>query len=159
MDSHGTESRQHHAAVRRETLIRVVLLSVRLRASARELSDLGGAWSSTLQELEVLVTLDQLSGATQMTVGQLQRQLVLTSGALAHRLDKMEAAGHVRRTRTPADGRQMLVQMTPAGVAELRRVTSGQVGDDLAGSLSAIEQRLRRALSGSGEGDPAAGRT
>jgi DNA-binding MarR family transcriptional regulator len=159
MDSHDTESRQQHAAVRRETLIRVVLLSVRLRASARELSDLGGVWSSTLQELEVLVTLDQLPGATQMTVGQLQRQLVLTSGALAHRLDKMEAAGRVRRTRTPADGRQMLVQMTPAGVAELRRVTSGQVGDDLAGSLSAIEQRLRRALSGSGEGDPAAGRT
>lgn len=159
IDGHDDESTQARAALRRDALVRVVQLSVKLRTSARDLADLGAGWSSTLQELEVLVMLDQAPGAAQMSAGQLQRQLVLTSGALAHRLDKMEAAGRIRRVRSAADQRQVLVEMTPDGVAELRRVTSDQVGDGLAESLSAVESRLRRALTGSGDDDPAAART
>ena len=41
--------------------------------------------------------------------------LMITSGGLTARLDRLEAAGLIRRRRTDEDRRSFLVELTPAG--------------------------------------------
>lgn len=51
------------------------------------------------------------------SVGELGERLYLDSGTLTPLLKRMEAAGHLRRQRSPEDERRVLVQLTPAGMA------------------------------------------
>ncbi|WP_433258843.1 MarR family winged helix-turn-helix transcriptional regulator [Streptosporangium sp. CA-135522] len=55
-----------------------------------------------------------------VTVKELGAALRLDSGTLSPLLKRLEAAGLVRRERSAADERSVLVRLTPAG-AELRR--------------------------------------
>jgi DNA-binding MarR family transcriptional regulator len=50
------------------------------------------------------------------SAGELARIADLSSGAMTNRLDQLEAAGYVERLRDPADGRGVLVELTPAGL-------------------------------------------
>ena len=51
------------------------------------------------------------------TVGQLGQLLMLDSGTVSPLLSRLEAMGLVRRSRAHGDGRQVLVEPTPQGVA------------------------------------------
>lgn len=51
------------------------------------------------------------------TVGQIGEQLFLESSTLTPLLKRLEAAGHVRRERNPADERQVLIRLTDSGRA------------------------------------------
>jgi DNA-binding MarR family transcriptional regulator len=57
--------------------------------------------------------LDIVSQNGSMTAGQLATAARLTSGAVTAVLDRLEAAGLVRRTRDKADRRRVLVETTP----------------------------------------------
>lgn len=50
------------------------------------------------------------------TPGELGRQLGLTTGATTNLLDRIEAAGLVRRTPNPADRRSVLLEATEEGL-------------------------------------------
>jgi MarR family transcriptional regulator, organic hydroperoxide resistance regulator len=50
-----------------------------------------------------------------ITVGRLGERLQLDSGTLSPLLKRLEANGFVRRERSPADERTVLVSLTPAG--------------------------------------------
>ena len=46
---------------------------------------------------------------------ELNKLLLLTSGALTNALDRLQAAGHIRRRPNPEDARSVLVELTAAG--------------------------------------------
>ncbi|MEU6236817.1 MarR family winged helix-turn-helix transcriptional regulator [Kitasatospora sp. NPDC047058] len=48
-----------------------------------------------------------------ITPGRLREELALSSGAVTAVLDRLERAGHIRRTRDAADRRQVLVHYLP----------------------------------------------
>jgi DNA-binding MarR family transcriptional regulator len=138
----------------RQLLDRLVRLSINLRTSERELVEITSGMSSTLQDLEVLVLLDPKRGRRHISSNLLRRMLVLTSGAMAHRLDRLEATGRVRRVRPISDRRQVLIELTPAGLAELRRVVQEQVHGTVSEALTGVEARLRQALAPPDDGRP-----
>jgi DNA-binding MarR family transcriptional regulator len=50
-----------------------------------------------------------------LSAGDLSRMLMLSSGAMTNRLDRLESAGLIERLRDPNDRRGVLVHITPSG--------------------------------------------
>jgi MarR family transcriptional regulator, organic hydroperoxide resistance regulator len=88
------------------------------------------------------------------TVGALGARLHLDSGTLTPLLKRMEAAGHVTRTRDPADERRVIIGLSPQGRA-LREaalhvpatIAGGRTSDDIEELRSSV-QRLVVMLAG-----------
>ena len=72
----------------------------------------------TYPQYLVMVLLWERDG---QTVGQIGEQLFLESSTLTPLLKRLEAAGHVRRERNPADERQVLIRLTEDGRALKQR--------------------------------------
>ncbi|OYQ36475.1 MarR family transcriptional regulator [Niveispirillum lacus] len=66
----------------------------------------------TYPQYLVMVLLWEKDG---QTVGQIGEQLFLESSTLTPLLKRLEAAGHLRRERNPADERQVLIGLTDSG--------------------------------------------
>jgi DNA-binding MarR family transcriptional regulator len=87
-----------------------------------------------------------LSEADEQTVTELGEKLFLESNTLTPILKKLEQAGHVRRTRDPADERQVRVSLTAAG----RRLLESDPGEalveacGLGGDFSAVQKKVIR---------------
>jgi DNA-binding MarR family transcriptional regulator len=93
-------------------------LGLRLRRLANHLErelrrELAAAGIETW-ELEVLLTL-HTTPEQRSTAGALLRGSQVTAGAISNRIARMEAQGWVKRDVDPADRRQVLVTLTPAG--------------------------------------------
>lgn len=67
-------------------------------------------------EFDVLATLLRNGAPHQLTPGQLLDSMMITSGAMTNRLDRLEQRGFVKRTKSPNDGRQVLVKLTKKGL-------------------------------------------
>jgi DNA-binding MarR family transcriptional regulator len=67
------------------------------------------------EEWGVLNTLHLSGPPNRMAPGKLARRLELTSGAMTARLDRLEAAGLVRRQPDPEDRRGLRIELTDAG--------------------------------------------
>lgn len=68
----------------------------------------------TYPQYLVMVLLWERDG---QSVGQIGEQLFLESSTLTPLLKRLEAAGHVKRERNPADERQVLIRLTDGGRA------------------------------------------
>jgi DNA-binding MarR family transcriptional regulator len=77
----------------------------------RVLSDHGLSRGS----FDVLASLRRAGAPYRRSPTDLYRSLMRTSGAMTHRLGKLEADGLVRRVPDPGDGRSILVELTPRG--------------------------------------------
>ncbi|WTT39677.1 MarR family winged helix-turn-helix transcriptional regulator [Kitasatospora sp. NBC_00085] len=93
----------------------------------------------------------QDGGPGGITPGRLREELALTSGAVTAVLDRLERAGHIRRTRDAADRRQVLVHYLPgAGLmaaewfAPVARRTEVVRGEFTAAELAAVARFLGR---------------
>ncbi|HEU4319237.1 MAG TPA: MarR family transcriptional regulator [Acidimicrobiia bacterium] len=62
-----------------------------------------------------LETLTELDLVGPLTPSQLAEDLLLTSGGMTVRLNRLQAAGLIERQPNPRDGRGVLVRLTPAG--------------------------------------------
>ena len=60
--------------------------------------------------------------ARRLRVNELAREVVLSPTAMSRFVDRVEAAGYVRREPDPADRRALQVAITDEGVALLRRM-------------------------------------
>lgn len=79
------------------------------------------------------------------SAGQLASHMRLSSGAMTNRLDRMEAAGWIRRLPDPNDRRGTLVEPTEAGLAIWDRTVGTQAIRE-AQIASVLDERDRAAL-------------
>ena len=88
------------------------------RAISRDLADAG------LPDLSWYDLLWALYRRTdrRLRVNELAREVVLSPTAMSRFVDRVEAAGYVRRDSDPADRRALQVTITPEGVDLLRRM-------------------------------------
>ena len=68
-------------------------------------------------EIEVLLTLRRAPDH-RASAGDLGRECQVTSGAITNRISRLEKRGWVRRDVDPDDRRQVLVSLTPTGLAQ-----------------------------------------
>lgn len=84
-----------------------------LRRAETWLSPLGLSWET----FSLIAALRRSGKPYELNPTELQRQSLLTSGAMTNRIDRVEALGLVQRRPDPEDRRGVLVQLTPAGRA------------------------------------------
>lgn len=72
-------------------------------------------WSISRGEFDVLATLRRAGEPYTRAPKALAASMMLTSGGMTGRLDRLERAGLVRRSPDPADRRGLQVTLTPAG--------------------------------------------
>lgn len=66
-------------------------------------------------EFDVLTTLRRAGEPYELTASALLKAALVTSGAITHRIDRMEAKGLVERVRDLDDRRSVRVRLTPHG--------------------------------------------
>lgn len=66
-------------------------------------------------EWHLLAALRKSGPPYRRSPGQLSEDLGLSSGAMTHRLDRMESAGLIRRLPDPEDRRSLQIELTDAG--------------------------------------------
>lgn len=108
-------------------------------------------------EFDVLATLYR--GGEELSPGELAEALLLSPGATTNRVDRLEAAGLLRRDPDPRDGRGVRVSLTDQGRELLERALTEHVAGlaRLAEGLSAQEREqlsglLAKLLKGMGAG-------
>ncbi len=102
---------------------------------------------------DVLASLRRAGKPYQLTPTQLYNSLMLTSGAMTNRVDRLEAAGLVERLHDPADRRGVLVSLTKDGLKLIDRAvtTHMEVEETMLSSFSFSDRKkfaeLLRTLS------------
>lgn len=89
------------------------IFSYYLRRSDAWLSPLGLSWET----FSLIAALRRSGKPYELNPTELQRQSLLTSGAMTNRIDRVEALGLVERRPDPADRRGVIVRLTPTGRA------------------------------------------
>ncbi len=69
----------------------------------------------SLWQFDVLATLRRSGAPYLLSPTQLMRAVMLSSGAMTNRLDRLESAGLVKRQPDPSDRRGVLITLTPEG--------------------------------------------
>ncbi len=111
-------------------------------------------------EFDVLATLRRSGAPHRLTAGQLLSAMMITSGAVTNRIDRLERRGLIRRDADPADGRVVLVELTDAGTEKIdaalpdhaaneARIVAGLTGDEKA-TLARLLRQLHNAVEGVG---------
>jgi DNA-binding MarR family transcriptional regulator len=105
-------------------------------------------------EWKALNQLRQAEPPHRRSIGQLAAWAELSSGAMTNRVDRLEAAGFVRRVPDPNDRRGVLVELTDAGHkvweeslragAQNEALIAAALSDDEKEQLNALLRRLMR---------------
>lgn len=105
-------------------------------------------------EFDVLAALRRSGSPYCLAPTALFSALMVTSGTMTHRLQRLEASGLVRRIPNSEDARSMLVELTPSGLALIDRAVEAHVENErmiLAGmtsaEIAALDARLARLLA------------
>lgn len=112
-------------------------------------------------EYDVLAALRRRGPPYELTAGELLAALMITSGAVTNRIDRLEQRGLVRRTKVAGDRRIVGIKLTNAGHAVMEKALPDHLGNE-AGMLQTLTptetrqlerllRKLERALSGSPE--------
>lgn len=119
----------------------------RAGAALRPLLDATHATSSLQGEsFDVLASLRRSGAPYQLSPTQLYREMMLTSGAMTNRIDRLEQTGLVARRPDPNDRRGTLVRLTAKGKALIDAAASKHVANEEA-LLSGLSTRERQQLN------------
>jgi DNA-binding MarR family transcriptional regulator len=119
-------------------------------------------------EFDVLTALRRAGEPYQLNPGQLLRATLVTSGTMTNRIDRLEAAGLVKRHPDPQDKRGIQVQLTETGKARVdaafadllereRLLLAGLSGTDR-GHLADLLRTLLVPFDATGDAQPRAPR-
>lgn len=97
-------------------------------------------------EFDVIATLRRSGPPYRLTPTQIYTSLMISSGGLTHRLDRLEKAELIRREKSQHDGRSMLVGLTNAGLSRVEEACRAHVANGSA-FLEALDAKERRALA------------
>ena len=97
----------------------------------------------TLGQFDILATLRRQAGKGGLTPTQLLRSVVLSSGGMTSRLDKLEATGLIDRKPDPSDRRGVVVSLTAKGrkVIDAATATRFEEAQDSLPELSAADRK------------------
>lgn len=96
-------------------------------------------------EFDVLAALRRSGSPYRLSPGELSDSVMLTSGAMTHRLDRLEEAGLIRRLPDPDDRRGVRVELTTKGRGLVDRAVSAHVANEQR-VLASLTESERRAL-------------
>lgn len=96
---------------------------------------------------DVLATLRRIGPPYRLSPGELDKWCMVTSGAMTARLARLQEVGLVARRPDPDDGRALLAELTPAGLATIDELVVRHLEreEEL---LAALSQAERELLSG-----------
>ena len=93
-------------------------------------------------EFDVIATLRRSGEPYDLTPTELHEGLMLSSGAMTSRLDRLQRKGLIERVPAPSDRRSILVRLTPNGLALIDKILPLHVANeqDALASLTSKEQ-------------------
>ncbi len=112
-------------------------------------SPLAAQFSLHQGEFDVIATLRRSGDPYALTPTELYERLMLSSGAMTSRLDRLERKGLIGRAPAPNDRRSILVKLTPAGLALIDRILPLHVANEqeaLASLTSREQEQLNELL-------------
>lgn len=98
-------------------------------------------------EFDVIATLRRSGNPYAMTPTDLHEGLMLSSGAMTSRLDRLERKGLIERVPSPNDRRSTLVRLTPAGLALIDKMLPLHVANEQQ-ALASLTQKEQAQLDG-----------
>ncbi|MBY4675079.1 MarR family winged helix-turn-helix transcriptional regulator [Marinobacterium arenosum] len=120
----------------------------------RRLDEAFTAFDISFWEFDVLATLRRSGAPYCLAPTALFSTLMITSGTMTHRLQRLEARGLVERKANPDDARSKLVQLTDSGLALIERAVEAHVANEWrilepleAADLRALEESLVKLLA------------
>jgi DNA-binding MarR family transcriptional regulator len=116
------------------------------RFLSRATSDAVSQWDLNEGELNVLASLRRSGPPFALTPTDLYRGLLLSSGAMTNRIDRLEAQGLVERRSDEHDGRRILVILTASGRGLIDEAMDANVSV-LADALEGLDGDERDALT------------
>ncbi|WP_240206716.1 MarR family transcriptional regulator [Vibrio sp. CyArs1] len=113
-----------------------------------KVADLHKKYDLKLGEFDVLATLRRSGKPYRLTPSELINTMMLTSGAMTNRLDKLESKGLISREHSKADRRSVTVQLTQDGLVLIDKMIEEhvEVQDGLVKSLSASQKKQANQL-------------
>jgi DNA-binding MarR family transcriptional regulator len=97
-------------------------------------------------EFDVIASLRRSGPPYRLTPTELYSSLMISSGGLTHRLDRLEKAGLIRREKSPHDGRSVQVALTEAGALRVEEAFRMDMANEAA-FLQSLDAREREALA------------
>ena len=108
-----------------------------------------------LWEFDVLATLLRNGSPYRLTAGQLLDSMMVTSGSMTNRLDRLEKRGLLKRSKDPTDGRIVWAGLTAKGKKKVSEALQAHAENErrIVGVLSKAEQDqlidlMRRFITG-----------
>ncbi|MGW1769829.1 MarR family winged helix-turn-helix transcriptional regulator [Streptomyces sp. NPDC002073] len=98
-------------------------------------------------DFDVLAALRRAGDPYALSAGELSRTVLVTTGAITKRVDRLEARGLVGRSVTEADSRGRLITLTAEGVALTDRLIAVHL-DNQARLLAGLSEVERAQLAG-----------
>jgi len=98
-------------------------------------------------EFDVIATLRRSGSPYAMTPTDLHEGLMLSSGAMTSRLDRLERKGLIERVPSPNDRRSTLVRLSPAGLALIDKLLPLHVANEQQ-ALASLTQKEQAQLDG-----------
>jgi DNA-binding MarR family transcriptional regulator len=117
------------------------------RYLAKTLGDTCAEVGLNLGDYKLLIKLRVAGPPHRLTPGELSQHLLVSSGAMTNRLDRLEDAGLVARSPDPHDRRGVLVELSPEGSEILDRTIEVQSAKEKA-LLSTLSSEDKEELNG-----------
>jgi len=118
------------------------------RILERRIAEVLAAHGLNESQFGVLAALRRAGPPYCLSPTALYSSLLISSGAMTNRLERLTTAGLVKRVPDPTDRRSMLVQLTPKGFRAIEAAVAAHTANEqrLLASLTAAERRTMASL-------------